>query len=232
MNVLAIPSRPKVRRQRLKRRPKGRNRRQGGGGVSLSISMASVPFPLKIANWLPACWIGALSAGPTYGLVFSANSVYKFDGTHNAYNFTALSAVYNDFLVDKVRLELTIQNTTAAMGLSFAIYPSANPVGLTSFLAASSQKDVAVGFIAPLSGGPSVVTRTCDLDIKKFFGLQSLSTSDTTYTGSYTVPALPSNVLNFHAVVSASDAATTVTANVTARFWYHTISFGVDDAAQ
>jgi hypothetical protein len=221
-----IVSRRKSARSKIQKKPRPKR----SGGEFTTISMASVPFPLKISNWLPYAYPYVLAGNPLYNESLNANTVYHVDGTRNVYNFGAMSTVYQRFLVDKVRLEYTVQNTTAGIGLIFVIYPTENGASALTALAAAQQKGAVVGFAAPSSGAPSSVTKTIDVDMRRFFGVQNLSTSNAIYCGDYG-GYQPTVLYYLKIAVSSIDGATNVTANVFMRAWFHTTSFSAIDAA-
>jgi len=209
----------------VKRRPKRLRRRKGNQSVRTSLSMAGLGFPLRLETWLPATSNINATLVTANNYVYNANSIYKYDGVNVVANFNALSGIYKYFLVDKVRAELTIQNLSPAMGITTVLYTSTDAASIAPTQAAD-QRGAVQFFTAPSSGSPSVLTRRQDIDLKKYYGLQSLSTSDAAYCGGYNpVAAVPTIPLYWIVSLTSSDTISNITYVLTVRLFYHVVSF-------
>lgn len=221
---MLVPRKTKIVR-RL-RRTKGKKRPPAA--QSTSLRMAGVPFPLKIAAWLPFAADIPIAGAPLVNVDFLANSAYHVNGANSVYNFSLLGNVYHQFLVDKARFTFTVSNSTASVGVWAIIYPDDNGSTLGP-TAASQQKGAIQMVLAPVSGSPSVLTRTIDVDFRKFFGLQ-MNTATTSFVGSY-AGVSPSHTLYVRFVASTLDGTTNISGQLVVSAFLHVVSFDVADAA-
>jgi hypothetical protein len=193
------------------------------------MSKPGFPFPTKQACVLLGNTFNQFAGASIYRVSILANSIYHFDTVHNVYYSNALTAFYDQFLVDSAEFVVTVQNTSATVGLTAVLFPTLS-TSTASLASALNQRDAVVLEVAPVNGSPSIVTKTIRTDLKRFFGLTNLSTTDVNYVGGIAVAA-PAQVYYMGIVIGALDGTTNVTANIQVRCMYHTTLLQTVDAA-
>jgi len=155
---------------------------------------------------------------------FIMNSVYKPDGVNSTANLTGLAYFYQRVLVRRCRIRHTVVNLSSAVGARFCIYASSSNSIAGSYQLSSEQRGALTKDISIATGGPSKATIDMTCDISQFFGLPTLSTVNTTYTG--TPASVPSNPFYWQIYYISDDGSTNLNLTANTELWFDAEWFG------
>jgi hypothetical protein len=151
---------------------------------------------------------------------FNANSPYHTDGVNSALALGVVANLYNGMLVTASRISVTVTNTSATIPLKFVIYPSITSAGVTSYPLAIGQRFAVCGEVCPAGSGPNTRTVSATVDLKRFLGLQNLSTSDSLFTS--TPSSAPGSLLYWQIFYSSSDGFSNISVDEQVNIYFKT----------